>query len=55
MSPPLNLQAFAVSGSGTCTITLNPTADLPQGRQLHGPRLLQPDYPTPNAGDRTTT
>jgi methionine-rich copper-binding protein CopC len=28
---PGNLQAFAVSGSGTDTITLNPTADLPFG------------------------
>jgi methionine-rich copper-binding protein CopC len=28
---PGNAQAFAVSGSGTSTITLNPTADLPAG------------------------
>ncbi len=28
---PGNLQPFAVSGSGTNSITLNPTADLPQG------------------------
>jgi uncharacterized repeat protein (TIGR01451 family) len=28
---PGNLQAYAVSGSGTSTITLNPTADLPPG------------------------